>query len=161
MMRILMLVAVLALGGCGSKPTEKPTPKPKPTATKPMAMLGTVDLTKPVHVFGVEPGWSLDVAPGDISFADFSGESIDPQPFFPVSPQLAGDRASWTTRNVAGETVVLTLTAKECLEAGEPEDSQPLTAELKIGAKTLKGCAGAKVSEFPDAENASDNATAK
>jgi uncharacterized membrane protein len=161
MMRIVMLAAVLALGGCGSKPAEKPAPKPKPSPTKPVAMLGTVDLTRPVHVFGVEPGWSLDVAPGDISFADFSGDKTDPQPFFPVSPQLAGDRASWTTRNVAGETVVLTLTAKECLDAGEPEDSQPLTAELKIGAKTLNGCAGAKLPESPLAENASDNATAK
>jgi uncharacterized membrane protein len=159
-MRILMLAAVLALGGCGPKPAEKPVPTPTPTP-KPVKMLGSIDLNKAVRAFGVEPGWSLDVAPGDMSFTDFSGDKTEPQPFFPTSPVVTGDHANWTTKNVAGEAVVLTLTVKECLEAGEPEDSQPLTAELRIGVKTLHGCAGAKPAEFAPAENASDNAVAE
>jgi uncharacterized membrane protein len=158
-MRILVLTGALALGACGSEPAQEnaaanitaaPTPPPS-------LMFGKVDLLKHVRAFGTEPYWIVDLAPGTIEFTDFSAEKPEPQPFYYVPPAIADGTARYTTRNRAGDAVVLTLTAEPCLEAGEEEDTQPLTAELRIGARTLRGCAGIRT--FPgSAGNTSDEA---
>jgi uncharacterized membrane protein len=156
-MRFLLVAgAALLLAGCGPTPDEQAAANaanaaavPAPT---PVAMLGTVNIARPVRAFGTEPYWTLDLAPGEMSFVERDVENPPVTPFYPVAPAIAGDTATWTTRNPAGEPVVVTLTAKECLEAGEPEDAAPLTAEVKIGARTLHGCAGPKPPFQPVAE---------
>jgi uncharacterized membrane protein len=155
---LLPALPLLALAGCGSPEpaaapanavVAKPIPGPK---------LGSIELNQPLRAFGTEPFWTLDVAPGDIAFTDHALPDPKPEPFFARSPVVADGKAVWTTKNVADEPVVLTLTLKDCLEGGEPDQTQPFTAELRIGDKVRTGCAGPKPKEVPegDAGNAAD-----
>ena len=156
-MRAVLPILVLGmLAGCGSQaPADnasnavvaKPIPSPK---------LGGIDLNQKLRAFGTEPFWTLDVAPGDISYTDYSLADPKPEPFFAHAPVVSGDKAVWTTKNVAEAPVVLTLTLKDCLEAGEDDQTQPLTAELRIGDKVRIGCAGPKPKDEPVGDNASN-----
>jgi len=156
------LAGSLALAGCGggsvvinaenaAEPVTNTVaaPKPKPA---PVLMLGDYDLNQLTRAFGTEPFWTLDMGPGSFSYTDYSVEKPEPKPFYWADPVIAGDTATYTTKNVAGDVVVLTLTHKKCLEAGEEDQAVPLTAELKIGSKILHGCAGPKPADEPDAE---------
>lgn len=150
----LVAIAMLALTGCGGQPVESvannvsaPTPTPPPSVK-----LGDFELNQLVRVFGTEPYWTLDMGPGEMIFTDGSADEPKPEPLYWVAPAIVGETATYTTKNVAGETVVLTLTRKDCLEVGEPEDTVPLTAELKIGDKVRRGCAGPKPADEPDEE---------
>ncbi|MES2445190.1 MAG: hypothetical protein V4574_20390 [Pseudomonadota bacterium] len=163
-MRIALLaVSMLALAGCGSQEPAVNVTANSAEAAKPVRppspKLGKVDLDQPLRAFGTEPFWTLDVAPGDMSFTDYSVETPKPEPYFPRSPVVTADKAVWTTKNEAGAAVVLTLTLKDCLEAGEADQTQPFTAELKIGDRTRTGCAGPKPEGEPDEEV--DNASAE
>lgn len=158
----LMLVAALlagsfALSGCGGGKVDTgnvaegnaAAAKPKPKVF-PKLMLGDFDLNQLVRAFGTEPYWTLDMGPGTLTYTDFSVDKPEARPFYWADPVIAGDTATYTTRNVAGDAVVLVLTRKDCLEAGEDEATTPLTAILKIGSKTLRGCAGPKPAGEPD-----------
>ena len=135
---------VAAENGAAAVPAA---PKPAPTL-----MLGDFNLNQLLRASGTEPFWTLDMGPGTMEFTDYSVEAPKPAPFYWADPVIAGDKATYTTKNVAGDAVVLVLTRKDCLDVGEPEDSVPLTAELKIGSKTLHGCAGPKPADQPDEE---------
>lgn len=147
-MRRMTMIGLLALAGCGpqQEPPANATANAPVAATPagPPPPLGTVDLGQPLRAFGTEPGWVLDVTPGVITFTDYSVENPKPETFMPVIPAVAGGKAVWRTWNTAGEAVVLTLTLKDCLEAGEADMTEPLTAEFKVGGKTRTGCAGPK-----------------
>jgi len=156
-MRAVLPILVLGmLAGCGSQ--EPAANSSNVTVAKPIAgpKLGSVDLNQPLRAFGTEPFWTLDVAPGDMSYTDYALANPRPEPFFPHAPVVTGDKAVWTTKNVADAPVVLTLTRKDCLEAGEDDQTQPLTAELRIGDKVRTGCAGPKPKEEPEGDNASN-----
>jgi uncharacterized membrane protein len=101
-----------------------------------------VDLGKDVHAFGTEPFWGLDISGTRLVYTDASLEEIKPESFADATRVVTGGKAVYTTRNKAGALVIVTLTAEECLEAGEPEDSVPLTVELKVGKELRHGCAG-------------------
>lgn len=168
-MRITMLAApLLMLAGCGgggsvavnqsdNAATANVAAPAKPAA--PSLKLGDFELNQIIRVFGTEPGWTLDMGPGTMQYTDFAAEKPEAKPFYWADPVIAGDTATYTTKNVAGEVVVLTLTRKDCLEAGEPEDTVPLTATLKIGDATRHGCAGPFPVTDPDEEV--DNGTAQ
>ena len=149
-MRTMIMIGLLALAGCSQQqePAANATANAAefvvPAAAGPPPPLGTVDLGQPLRAFGTEPGWSLDVTPGVITYTDYSAEDPKAETFMPAIPAVAGGKAVWRTRNTAGDAVVLTLTLKDCLEAGEEDMTQPLTAELKMGATTRTGCAGPK-----------------
>lgn len=150
----LIAIAALALAGCGGAPADSvannaaaPTPTPPPSVK-----LGDFELNQRVRVSGVEPYWTLDMGPGEMLFTDFSTDVPKPEPFYWAAPAVTGDTATYTTKNVADEPVVLTLTRRDCLEAGEPEDTRPLTAELRVGDKVRKGCAGPRPADEPDEE---------
>lgn len=149
----ILLLGMLA--GCGP---QEPAVTNNVVVAKPIEgpKLGKVDLNQPLQAFGTEPYWTLDVAPGDMSFTDYALANPKPEPFFPHAPVVTGDKAVWTTENVADEPVVLTLTLKDCLEVGEADQTQPLTAELRIGSKVRTGCAGPKPKETPEGDNASN-----
>ncbi|MDP5279554.1 hypothetical protein Q9Q95_11535 [Sphingomonas sp. DG1-23] len=160
MRSLLMSGLMLALAGCGGAevadnktvPTPTPTPGPK---------LGGVELNKPVRASGAAPYWTLYIAPGTIAFADAADAPVTD--FYPVSPTLKGDTARLDTQTPTGEPVTITLAAKACA-AGKAQ--LPLTAEMRIGARTLRGCAAngtydwaaRKPSPAPDASG--DNASA-
>ncbi|KRC82647.1 hypothetical protein [Sphingomonas sp. Root241] len=134
---LLTMGLALALAGCGggeevannsAAPTPTPTPGP---------MLGGVDLDKPIRATGSAPYWAIYIAPGTIAFADAPAAS--PTDFYPISPKLEGDTARFETQTPDAEAVTITLIAKACTAGKE---TLPLGAEVRIGSRTLKGCAG-------------------
>lgn len=138
MRRVLTMGLLLVLAGCGggeevagnkAAPVAKSLPKP---------MLGGVDLNRPVRASGAAPYWEIHIAPGTIVYAD-SPDAADSIDFYPVGPKLADGRAVFETRTPETEKVTITLIAQACT-AGE--QTLPLTAETRIGARTLRGCAG-------------------
>jgi uncharacterized membrane protein len=166
-MRTMTMIGLMALAGCSTQqePAANATANTADVAViggtapaGPPPPLGTVDLGQPLRAFGTEPGWSLDVTPGVITYTDYSAEDPKAETFMPAIPAVAGGKAVWRTRNTAGEAVVLTLTLKDCLEAGEEDMTQPLTAEFKMGGTTRTGCAGPKPEGEAgvDAENSDD-----
>jgi uncharacterized membrane protein len=160
MTRLTTLLCLFALSACGSPEPEADNAanatvaKPLPPSPK----LAGVELMKPLHVFGTEPGWSLDLAPGSAVFTDFSTGKTVPEPLLSVAPVVSGNSAVYNSRGGQGTPAVLTLTAKECLEAGEPEDALPFTAELKINGKTLTGCAGPDTGKWHQVLTGMENA---
>jgi uncharacterized membrane protein len=139
-MRLLLIAGLaLALGGCGggedvTNNSAAPTPKPTPT---PGPMLGGVNLDKPLRASGSAPRWAIYVAPGTIAYS--GAPDATPTDFYPISPKLAGDTARFDTRTPEGAPVTILFTARACA-AGKAQ--LPLTAEVRIGNRTLKGCAG-------------------
>lgn len=134
---LLTMGLALALAGCGgSEEAANNSAAPTPTPT-PGPMLGGVDLDKPIRATGNAPYWAIYIAPGTIAFTEApKASSTD---FYPISPKLAGDTARFETQTPEAEPVTITLTAKACA-AGKV--TLPLNAEVRIGDKTLRGCAG-------------------
>lgn len=161
-MRFIATTLLMLLAGCGGSdlgPDQgenivlgPEALQPKSTATS----LGGVDFTKPVRAFGTEPFWALDIAPGKIRFEDFQikdGEAVD---LAPHAPMVSGNVAVIETRAPDGEAVTITLSGESCLEVGTESNILPLKASVKIGARTLTGCAGQKLPDpgSPEALNA-------
>lgn len=131
MRKWVMVAGLLTLSGCGGgeEPVNQATPTPTPT---PGPKLAGVELEKALALSG--SGWTMAVAPGRITYEPKGG---DPVELYPRDPEVANDRATWTTQTPKGEEVTIDLIAKTCDEA-------PLTAEVRIGERQLKGCAQPK-----------------
>lgn len=141
MMRFLLLALPLLLAGCGSdEPVDNSANVAAPVLRK-GPMLGSVDLSQPVRASGASPFWALEVTPGRITYTDFAGTGGKVTDFYPVSPKVDADHAVFATQTPDGDVVTITLTRAECTEKGKPVVTDPLTAELKIGARVLAGCA--------------------
>jgi uncharacterized membrane protein len=139
MRRLLLIGFLLGLAGCGGgEDTGNNGAAPAALVAKPTRpMLGGVDLNQPVQASGVGPYWAIHIAPGTITYAD-APDVAHPTDFYPVSPRLADGRAVFDTKTPEGAPVTITLTAAACT-AGK--DARPLTAEVRIRARTLQGCA--------------------
>ncbi|HEX8301886.1 hypothetical protein [Sphingomonas sp.] len=126
----------------------------KPTSTS----VAGVDFGKRVEAFGTEPYWLLGVEPGKIEFEDFSIEDGVKTVWPAAAPKVTGNVAAIETRTPQGEAVTITLTGESCLEVGGEENTLPLKAQVKIGARILRGCAGQKLPDpgSPEAQNAAD-----
>lgn len=160
-MRGLVLAGLLlALGGCGSGGEENAAANVALPQPAPPPMLGGVNLNQPIRVAGAEPFWTIDIAPGSIVYTDFASGEGEPTDFYPITPKLAGDRATITTQTPAGEAVTITLRAAPCSDAGEKGTVRPLTAEVQIGSRRFAGCAAPAPAEPAPAapENAAANA---
>lgn len=136
MRRLLTTGLALVLSACGggevpadnvAAPTPTPTPGPS---------LAGVPLDEPIRAGGSAPFWEIYLAPGTITFADAHAHPVD---FYPTSPAIESDGAMVRTQTIAGEPVTLALSTGPCVSGAE---SLPLTAEARIGARTLRGCAG-------------------
>jgi uncharacterized membrane protein len=166
-MRIWVIAGLLALGGCGSKqPVDNGAAAEAPAAAA-GPQLGGVPLDAPIRATDNALTWSLEIAPGAISFTRFADgdDDDDVSQFYPVSPKLANGEAVWTTSDAAGAAVTITLSNADCTEQGAPTVDRPLTAELRVGDKVLKGCAGPRPEDGLDSQpdnsedaNLSDNA---
>lgn len=147
MPRLLTMGLALALAGCGggedaANNSAVATPTPSPT---PGPMLGGVDLEKPIRASGTAPFWSIYLAPGTIAYTD--APKAAPVDFYPASPRLVGDSVRFATQTPDAEPVTITLTAKACA-AGKAQ--LPLTAEVRIGSRVSKGCAGPEAYEWAE-----------
>lgn len=147
-----IVIAALLLAGCGGSPDAVEgdnvalSPEALLPPTTPTSLAG-VDFGKPVRAFGTEPYWALDITPGAIRFEDFAvkdGVAVD---WAPRAPKIAGTSAVIETRTPTGEAVTILLTGESCLEVGDEASRLPLTARVKIGDRTLTGCAGERLSE--------------
>jgi uncharacterized membrane protein len=132
------LASALALAGCGSSEPQAGNQAENAANNSVIElprgpMLGPVDLSLPVEAGGEEPFWRMRVAPGRINHATAPGAT--PAEFYPIAPEVQGDRATWTTQTPEGEAVTLTLTLAACGEG------RPLRAEARIGTRRLEGCA--------------------
>ncbi|WP_084580358.1 hypothetical protein [Sphingomonas azotifigens] len=127
------LVPLTLLAACGGTPTENQADDPANAAVARGPMLGGVDLSTPLQIRPREGrDWALDLAPGRILFQQ---EGAKQMPFYPVSPRMQQGAAVYPTQTPEGETVTITLRPGACAEGAV------LTAELRIGAQTLQGCA--------------------
>lgn len=165
-MRVAMLaMPLLMLAGCGggsvvinqanevaAEPANAANAAAPAPIQAPSLKLGDFELNQLIRAAGSEPFWMLDLGPGELVYHDYSVDAPKPEPFYWAEPVIAGNTATYTTKNVAGEVVVLTLTRKDCLDVGEPEDTVPLTVELKIGTQVRRGCAGPRPKDQPDEE---------
>ena len=139
MRRVLTIGLLLALAGCGGAAevtNNSVAPSPSPTPT-PGPMLGGVDLDKPVRATGAGARWAIYLAPGTITYTEVPDAA--PIDFHPVSPKLANGRATFETRTPEAEPVTIQLSAGGC---GAGDAQLPLIAEVRIGSRMLKGCAG-------------------
>ncbi len=161
-MRAVSIVLLLMVAGCGGSESAQSQAEnvalapealqQKPTATS----IAGVDFGKPVRAFGTEPYWALDIAPGKIRFEDFSiddGAAVD---WAPAAAKVTGTVAVIQTKTKVGEPVTITLAGESCLEVGGEANALPLKATVKIGARTLTGCAGERLPDpgSPQAGNA-------
>lgn len=159
-MRAVLITMLLALASCGSsEPAEPDNITLSPEALLPRSTptsLAGVDFTKPVRAFGTEPYWSLDITPELLRFEDYAAEDDKPVDWAPRAPKVAGNRAVLETRTPSGEAVTITFTGGNCLEVGGEGSALPLSVSVRIGTRTLTGCAGERLGPTPRPET--DNA---
>jgi uncharacterized membrane protein len=163
-MRRAVLVLPALLAGCGGGGEPAPANASNAAVELPRGpMLAGVDLSQPVRATDAALSWSLEIAPGEISFTRFSPADGDGEdqvtPFFPVSPRVAGDSATYPTKAADGTPATITLSAAPCSSDGAPDLERPLTATIRWGARTLQGCAGARPADGLDTQP-NDNAAA-
>ena len=130
----LVLAPLALLAACGpandSTPTapEAPADAPNAVAAAPPA----TDFARPINALGTEPFWALKIRPEGLSFSE--PQQPDRNEKNP-GPKVEGDKATW-----GGERIEATLTSGVCRD-GMSDRSYPFVAVVKIGGKTLNGCA--------------------
>jgi uncharacterized membrane protein len=130
----LAAVAVLALAACS--PAAE-APEPAPPAAEPAAVLGGVDLGRPVRVGGTEPFWSVELTATELIYGGPDRpEQRAPRP----ATQIAGTTATFESVTAAGTSISVMLAATECSD-GMSDRIYPLSAIVRIGDETLTGCA--------------------
>ena len=136
-MRTLALAAVsaLALAGCGDR-SDQPDVAAVGAPAPPPAVLAGVDLKQPLRALGTEPFWSVELNGTEMIYTSPEpGELRAPQP----APVMQGTIAIYENQ-VQDQEFKVTLTATECSD-GMSDRTYPLTAIVKIGDRTLTGCA--------------------
>lgn len=151
-MRTLAIAATLMLAGCGSNEKAEAPPLATPTPSGPH--LGDVSLDQPLRATDNALTWSIEVAPGSITFTRFAGHMAQGgvSQFYPVSPQVDDGKAVWTTKDTNGVPVTITFTRTRCTEQGDPAIDRPMTADIRIGDQQLHGCAGPRPADGLDTQ---------
>jgi len=150
-----VLPILLLLAGCGGADDAREAENvaldpavlvPKSTATS----VAGVDLTQAVRAFGTEPYWTLDIAPRQIRFEDLDIKHGKPVEWAPRPAKIEGITATIATLTPGGEAVTITLRGESCLDVGGEGSALPLKAVVRIGERTLTGCAGQNLATAPD-----------
>jgi len=133
MRHVFAALAVLALAACS--PADDPSPPSAPS--EPAAVLGGVDLGRPVRALGTEPFWSVELTGTEMVYT-----SPDPpeQRARQPEPVVQGTTATYEGETAAGSAMRVTLIATECSD-GMSDRIYPLTAIVKLGDLDLTGCA--------------------
>lgn len=131
----LSILSLALLAACaGEEPADNEAAMEN-AAVQPGPMLGGADLSAPLQLRPLSGGgWVIDLAPGRIVFTPAGAA---PVPFYPVSPRLQGNQAMYPTQTPDGAEVRITLIAGRC----GPGNAAPLRADIRIGTRTLQGCA--------------------
>jgi len=141
----VVLAAALVLGACQPRndagaPAEEPASAPAPTAAEPAAAPAPLDaaFAGDLNAQGTEPFWAVEIRAGALTL------KRPDQPDVAVShggPKVTGGAAVWSGGEGASAMSV-TLTKAVCSD-GMSDRAYPLTADVRIGGETLKGCAAA------------------
>jgi len=128
-------LSIVALTACAPEiPGGEPAPASVSGApvSEPAAIVGGVDLSKPLKFTGTEPFWSLSVSEDDIILErpDAAPRHFTPSPF-----HMDGQSAELRSTDLSA-----VVTAKPCSD-GMSDRAYPLTAEVRIGDVVYKGCA--------------------
>jgi uncharacterized membrane protein len=138
-MRLIALAALstLALAACGDQ-SDRTEAVEISTPVAP-AVLAGVDLEQPIRALGTEPFWSVDLNGSEMTYtAPEPPELRAPQP----APVMQGTIAIYESA-VQSQAFKVTLTATECSD-GMSDRTYPLSAIVRIGDRTLTGCAAAR-----------------
>ena len=119
------------------------TDTPPPIAAQPApqpetaAMLGEVDLSRPVRALGAEPFWGVEITPDSLVYTRVD-QPEQRAPNRGVTVQ--GTVATFTTTTNLNQPLNVSLIATECSD-GMSDRTYPLTAKVEIGDDELTGCA--------------------
>lgn len=132
----VLIIAGLSLTACYDRAENEPQAAPAPQAA---AVLGGVDLGKPVRAIGTEPFWSVEISRDALVYTRVDQAS---RRAVNHGARVAGTTATFATSTDINEPLNVTLIATECSD-GMSDRLYPLTARVEIGDDTLSGCAAA------------------
>lgn len=103
------------------------------------ASAASMDLSRDIVARGAKPDWSLTVAKG----TEFTLTRPGKPALKAVAPgaSIAPGGANWSAKTTDGQPMMVALQSKTCTQG---EKSYPMTAQVKVGAETLSGCAAPK-----------------
>ena len=127
-------LAGLGMAGCYDRNDAKPKAAPQPQAA---AVLGGVDLGKPVRALGTEPFWGVEITPDALIYTRVD-QPTQRAPNRGATVQ--GTVATFASSTNLNQALNVVLIATECSD-GVSDRTYPLTARVEIGADTLTGCA--------------------
>jgi uncharacterized membrane protein len=130
----VLIAAGLSVAGCYDREDNAPQPAPQPETA---AMLGEVDLSRPVRALGAEPFWGVEITPDALVYTRVD-QPEQRAPNRGVTVQ--GTVATFTTTTNLNRPLNVSLMATECSD-GMSDRAYPLTARVEIGDQTLNGCA--------------------
>ncbi|RZJ05539.1 MAG: hypothetical protein EON89_03490 [Brevundimonas sp.] len=134
-MTALAVCSALALAACGDQ-SDKAEVAATAAPAAAAAVLSGVDLKQPLRALGTEPFWSVELTGSEMIFSSPEEAGLRaPQP----APVMQGTIAIYESA-VQSQEFKVTLTATECSD-GMSDRTYPLTAIVKLGDRTLTGCA--------------------
>ena len=133
MIRLAALVALVSVAACSDATVETPAPA-QPAEP---AVLGGVDLNRPLRALGTEPFWGVDITPDGLVYTAVDSPEIRAAN---PGPTVQGTTAVYASATEDGTALVVTLIATECSD-GMSDRTYPLTARVELGGQTLNGCA--------------------
>lgn len=139
MKRLILAALVAPLAACADEPAANNSVQAAPVEQVSGA-LASVDLSKPISGSGANPDWRIEI---DGSLIRYTEGSAATETFAPAAPSVDVMAATYATKNAKGEDVVVMLSPVSCEGPEGPAKARPLTVQMRIGAQTREGCAGA------------------
>jgi uncharacterized membrane protein len=131
--RIACLALLSALAACSPEISEgePAAASASPTQAESMTLSG-VALDQPLRILGTEPFWAITTDDNDVLL---ERPDAAPQHFTPSAFHVTGNQAE-----LRSTTLSIVLTPGPCSD-GMSDRQYPLTADVRLGDKVLKGCA--------------------
>jgi len=146
----VVLAAALVLGACQPRndagaPAEEPASAPASTAAEPAATETAAAPTPLDAAFagdlnaqGTEPFWAVEIRAGALTLK----RPDHPELAVSHAGAKAADGAAVWSGGQGASALSVTLTKAACSD-GMSDRAYPLTADVRVGGETLKGCAAA------------------
>lgn len=139
MKRLILAALIAPLAACSQEPAANNSAQAAPVGQASGA-LASVDLSKPISGSGVNPEWRIEIEGNQIRYTEGLAAT---EAFVPAAPSVDVMAATYATKNAKGEDVVVMLSPVSCEGPEGPAKARPLTVQMRIGAQTREGCAGA------------------